>query len=407
MKPTSNEIIVAGHICVDIIPQFPEGQVRYDELLRPGKLTVVGPATISTGGSVSNTGIALNRLGLPAVLMGKVGDDLYGRALIDALRTMGNKFTQGMIVAKGETTSYSVVISPPGVDRMFLHCPGANDTFGIEDIGFTNLGDAKLFHFGYPPIMRRMFIDGGVELEGIFMRARQKGMTTSLDMSMPDPASESGRADWKALLERVLPQVDIFLPSFEEILFMLNRRLFDDLMSGSVKRENVLENGELLGSLAEELIRMGAPVIGIKLGEDGLYLKTSSDQERVKRMGNSTPRYFDRWIGRELLVPCFEVEVAGTTGAGDSTIAGFLAGLVFGLSPEQTMRSAAGVGAFNVEKADATSGIPTWQEVQDRISAGWKTRPFCFAVGGWSFDEKQGVWHAKGDSVQEADRVSA
>lgn len=400
MKAGNSEIIVAGHICLDVIPKFPEGQAADESMLRPGKLLVVGPATVSTGGSVSNTGIALNRLGLPAVLMGKVGDDLYGQAVINTLRALGSEFAKGMIVAKGETTSYSIVINPPGVDRMFLHCPGANDTFGIEDIGFSKLGEAKLFHFGYPPIMRRMFVDGGRELEGIFMRARQKGMTTSLDMSMPDPASESGKADWPALLRRVLPQVDVFMPSFEEILFMLERPLFDEFISKEeTGRNDMLSRGDLLTRLANDLLGMGAALVGIKLGDNGLYLRTSADRDRIRTMGKCAPADPDKWMDRELLAPCFSVEVAGTTGAGDSTIAGFLAGLVFGLKPEDIMTSAVAVGAFNVEKPDATSGIPSWKAVQDRISAGWKMRPVSFDISRWAPDNRGHVWHGPNDAT--------
>jgi len=46
-----------------------------------------GAATVSTGGAVSNTGIALHRLGVPTRLMGKVGDDILGRAIPDVLRS--------------------------------------------------------------------------------------------------------------------------------------------------------------------------------------------------------------------------------------------------------------------------------------------------------------------------------
>lgn len=43
-------------------------------------------------------------------------------------------------------------------------------------------------------------------------------------MAKPDPTSEAGRKDWNRILERVLPYVDIFLPSLEEILYMIDRQ---------------------------------------------------------------------------------------------------------------------------------------------------------------------------------------
>jgi len=184
-------VVVAGHICLDMIPAFEVETTTLADLLTPGKLIKTGPLTTATGGSVSNTGLALHRLGVPCKLMGKVGDDLVGRAIIDIVRAVGPELAEGMIVEKGHPSSYTVVINPPGVDRIFLHCPGANDTFGADDVDYDQLSGPRLFHFGYPPLMRRMFIDGGVELSTLLRRAKERGITTSLDMARPDPASDS------------------------------------------------------------------------------------------------------------------------------------------------------------------------------------------------------------------------
>ena len=117
-----------------------------------------------------------------------------------------------MVVGAGETTSYSIVISPPGVDRCFLHCSGANDTFTADDVRYDELASARLFHFGYPPIMRAMYADGGSELRRMLARARDAGPTISLDMCRPDPDGDAGRVDWPHLLEATLPLVDVFVP---------------------------------------------------------------------------------------------------------------------------------------------------------------------------------------------------
>ncbi|GAC1349771.1 MAG: hypothetical protein NVS2B12_36690 [Ktedonobacteraceae bacterium] len=65
------EVIVAGHICLDIFPVF-NGQTSASGVISPGKLVKVGPALIAIGGSVANTGLTLHRLGITARLMGKV-----------------------------------------------------------------------------------------------------------------------------------------------------------------------------------------------------------------------------------------------------------------------------------------------------------------------------------------------
>ena len=89
--------------------------------------------------------------------------------------------------------------------------------------------------------------------------------------------------------------------------------------------------------------------------------------------------------------------VVGTTGSGDCTIAGFLTGLLEGLSPEHIMTSAVAVGACNVEQADATSGILTWSAVQQRIRSDWPRRPVAVSLPGWRWDEAHGVWRGPDD----------
>lgn len=395
MPERSADIVVAGHICLDMIPAFEAAEVSLSTLLVPGKLVNVGPLTTATGGPVSNTGLALHRLGFRVRLMGKVGDDVAGRAILELVRQLDAALAEGMIVTKESPSSYTVVLSPAGVDRIFLHCPGANDTFGADDVDYTKLDDARLFHFGYPPLMRRMYADGGGELSTLLRRVKERGVTTSLDMARPDPASEAGRADWRTILSRSLPHVDVFLPSFDETLFMLDRPRFDDLERQSPDGDlNSSAGGPLLRALADELIGMGAAIVGIKLGTQGLYLRTTKDPARLASAGRCSPAQVDDWSDRELLAPCFAVDVVGTTGSGDSTIAGFLGGLLKALPPEETMTAAVAVGACNVEKADATSGIPHWSAVQKRLNAAWARRPVSCSLPGWTWDEQQLIWRA-------------
>jgi hypothetical protein len=58
------QVIVAGHICLDIIPTFEQRVNDLGALLKPGSLVKIGPAVIATGGAISNTGQSLHRLGV-------------------------------------------------------------------------------------------------------------------------------------------------------------------------------------------------------------------------------------------------------------------------------------------------------------------------------------------------------
>lgn len=389
----SPSAVVAGHICLDIIPQL-TGSTRdqFERTFLPGRLLEVGPVTFSTGGSVSNTGLALHKLGIQTQLMGKVGDDLLGQVVRQLLGSHGPHLADGMVVDKMVNTSYTIIISPPGVDRMFLHCPGANDTFSGADVRYEVVTESCLFHFGYPPLVKRMFEDDGAQLVEIFQRVKELGVTTSLDMTLPDPTSAAGRADWAAILRAVMPYVDVFLPSIDESLYMLRREIYEELSqpaggAGLLSRIT----SSLLSELSGELLEMGGRIVGFKLGDRGLYVHTAG-QAVLETLGAARPSNPATWAGKELWAPCFKVDVVGTTGSGDATIAGFLSALLRDMSLEETLTAAVAVGACNVEAADALGGIRPWEETWRRVESGWARHALCINAPGWHFDDRHQVW---------------
>ncbi|PKO22416.1 MAG: carbohydrate kinase family protein [Chloroflexi bacterium HGW-Chloroflexi-1] len=369
------DAVVAGHICLDVIPQLSHiTPDMFDAVFTPGRLTEVGPVAFSTGGAVSNTGLALHKLGIATRLMGKIGDDTFGQAVMQIIAAHGSDLTGGMVVDPAANTSYTIVINPPGLDRIFLHCPGANSGFGAEDVRYDLLTGARLFHFGYPPIMARMYGDQGAELVALFRRAKATGVTTSLDMSLPDPASPAGRAPWRKIIERTLPWLDLFVPSLEETLYMLRRETCDRLRQAA-------SDADLLSQ-----------------GHRGLYLRTA-ERAAIEAMGRARPSNAKAWARRELWAPCFSVEVVGATGAGDATIAGFLNGLLQDMPPEGALTAAVAVGACNVEAADALSGIHTWDETLRRVAAGWPRRELGLNAPGWRFDAARQLWIGPADQA--------
>jgi sugar/nucleoside kinase (ribokinase family) len=391
------EAIVAGHLCLDIIPHFETGPGEDPaDYLLPGRLTEVGPATLSTGGAVSNAGINLHRLGIRTELMGKIGGDALGRVIVDIVSNHSPELAQGMITVSGESSSYTLVFDPPGVDRMFLHYIGPNHTFGVEDIRYERLAGARLLHFGYPPLMTRMYADGGQEMAELFRRAKETGITTSLDLTMPDPAGPSGQADWPAVLARTLPHVDLFVPSLEELFFMLRRKRFEELTAqiGATNVLRALPVEEIL-SLADGALAMGARILLLKLGTRGAYLRTATT---LPDLGRGAPADLDTWTGRQLWVPCFQPKaVVSTVGTGDAAIAGFLASVLRGAKPSLALNVAAGAGACCVEKAGALSGVMNWEETLARIAAGWTRLPLDLGASGWQWDRDAAVWRGPND----------
>lgn len=380
-------VILAGHICLDLIPALPRAMS-----FSPGTLANVGPIATSTGGCVPNTGLALHRLGVPARLLAKIGDDPFGGIVRQSLSAVDPGLAEGLLPVSGEDTSYSVILSAPGQDRVILHYPGANDTFTAEDLPedlSSILPGAGIFHFGYPPVMRRMFEDDGENLRRVLRRARGAGLTTSLDMAYPDPNSGAGRADWKTILMTALPEVDVFLPSLEEILLMLEPETYRE----AARRDPVLltrASMDEIRGIGERLVSLGAAVVVIKAGERGLFVRTAR-RSRLEEAGPGIPDDRAAWSDRELWSSAFETAVVGTTGAGDAAAAGFLRALIGGLSPEDAATMAGAVGATSLEAPDATGGVRSWQETRERVETDW-TRRDASPGEGWGERGRPGLW---------------
>lgn len=363
-------IVVAGHICLDVHVEFGRQDRDFADLIAPGQLIEVGPAQLATGGPVANTGLTLHRLGMPVRLVGKVGADALGRATLDVLRAHGEHLADEMVVSENDRSSYTIVVSPPGTDRCFLHYPGANHTFRASDIRDQQLAGAAWLHFGYPPLMRSICERDGAELVTIFERAHAAGLVTSLDMAVPDPNGPSGRVDWPKWLAGVLPHVDVFLPSLDETLFMLDRDRFETFSGAHA--QSIDES--LPPDMADKLLDFGASIVGLKLGDAGFYVRSQDKPQAFEHLAQITALDVPAWTGCEVRTPCFEAEVCGTTGAGDATIAGFIAAIVKRLDPQTTAKMAVAVGACSVEAPDASSGVPMWEAVVTRVHSGWSLR---------------------------------
>ena len=362
----------------------------------PGRMTEIGPATLSTGGAVPNTGINLHRLGIRCRLMGKIGDDVLGRTTLDVISYHSPALARDMILSPGESSSYTVVFDPPGADRLFLHYPGPNDTFGIQDIRYDLVAQTRVFHFGYPPLMGRLCADGGRELADMMRQAKDTGVTTSLDLTLPDLAGPRGQTDWRSILARTLPYVDLFLPSVEELTFMLRPERFQALTAGTGAADLLQAiTVEEIVSLAQEAVSMGAKIVMLKLGTRGAYLHTGTE---LIGLGRGTPEALSSWRGRRLWAPCFEpTATTSTVGTGDAAIAGFLAALLRGAQPSRALNIAVAVGASCVEEAGALGGVKGWEETVARIDTGWPRLPLKIQRPGWTWDSHSEVWRGPSD----------
>lgn len=333
-------IAVAGHLCVDLNPELPQ-----DVGLRPGQLIEIGPLRMSLGGAVGNTGRELHRLGVPVRLSTMVGEDALATYVRNTLHDLGQS-VDGVISVPSQSTSYSFVLEPPGVDRTFWHSVGANSVFDGTSVDMSGI---DILTVGYPPVLPALLVDDGAPLRDLLAHAQAMGVTTSLDLCFVDPKAPAGQLDWVSLFESWLPHTDLFSPSVDDVLSAFGRN--DDVTDA------------LIDELLDFGIRCGVAVIAMSAGEMGLYVRTAH-RERLHRAGRALSAVADSWADQSFHVPAlWQEEPVTTKGAGDASTAGLLFGIAQGMSAEHAARWASACAAVvisggELSRASAAAFVP-------------------------------------------------
>lgn len=331
--PELREIVVAGHVCVDIATSLSSVSG-----IRPGALVEVGRAGWSLGGAVANTGGALMELGVPIRIAGAIADDELGGTLRRYLEA------QGMPLAELQTsaaagTSYSIVLQSEGVDRTFLHYPGVNAFFDPHAVDVTG---ASIVHFAYPSLMEGMLEDSGEPIRALLGRAHEAGATTSIDLAVVDPNSSVAALDWEGIFKHVLPEVDVASPSLDDITSALK---IDEPFSI-----------EVVERLAASFLDQGVAVVALSAGANGVFLKTAGSA-RLSKGGAVLAPLAEIWGDVELWQPPLPVSNwSSTNGAGDALTAGLLFALWSGLGPREAARTAAASAAIRMSGGTISPG---------------------------------------------------
>jgi sugar/nucleoside kinase (ribokinase family) len=217
-----------------------------------------------------------------------------------------------------------------------------------------------------------MFEEDGKYLLELYQRVRGMGIATSMDLAAVDAGGASGKADWEKILERVLPYVDFFTPSFEEICFMLDRPRYERLSkkAGGGDLTLALDLQEDILPIADRCLELGARVVLLKCGAPGMYLKCS---KRCGEIGERLGFSASAWNGFSAFEKSFRIDrVLSGNGAGDASIAAFLSSILKGAGPSEALEMAAAAGALCCSAYDAVSGLMPLAEIRKKIDAGWE-----------------------------------
>jgi sugar/nucleoside kinase (ribokinase family) len=296
------DILVAGEINPDLVLSDPDLSVGFGQ-----QETLVEGMALTIGASSSIFACGAARLGLRVAIIGVVGDDLFGHFMLDALRGRGVDVTPALIDPH-EKTGVSVILSR-GADRAILTYTGSIASLRAAQLSDDLLRRSRHLH------VASYFLQTALQpgLPDLFWRARELGLTTSLDTNW-DPSGA-----WRGV-GALLPLVDVFLPNENEAL----------ALSGLP---------DLEGAVAHLSRQCG--LLAVKLGAHG---GLAPQGDRIVR------------------APALPVPVADTVGAGDSFDAGFLYGYLNDWPLERSLRLACACGSLSARLPGGTRAQPTLDE---------------------------------------------
>lgn len=101
------------------------------------------------GGAPANFLAALAKFGTSTALIGKVGNDAFGKMLLESLKSAGIE-TCGMVVDENVFTTLAFVTLDENGDREFSFArkPGADTCISVPEVDKTLINEAKILHFG-------------------------------------------------------------------------------------------------------------------------------------------------------------------------------------------------------------------------------------------------------------------
>lgn len=277
---------------------------------------LVTSTTLTIGSSVAIMACGAARLGANVALVGVVGDDEFGRFMLDRLDERG-VFTGSVRVAPGRRTGSSVILvdAADATDRQILTDLGTMADLVAADVSDELLAGSVHLHVG------SWFLHVGAreELGDRLAAARARGLSTSVD-----PNHDPDRR-WDGGLQRALKHVELLFCNASEACGLTG--LADPSAAART----------LLSRLATASVRTGLPAVVLKLGADGARVFTTDGVTTVDPPA---------------------VDVVDTVGAGDSLAGAVLAALLDGSSWSESLALGVAAGSLSTTSPGGVDAQP-------------------------------------------------
>lgn len=294
-------ITVVGSLNMDLV-------VRTPRIPRPGETIIGSDFHTIPGGKGANQAVAAAKLGAEVSMIGRVGVDDFGKALLANLNSVSVNSDLVRQDPSAATGIALITVEDSGENNIVL-APGANMKLSVEDVEtageIIDRSDMVLLQLESPLSV----------VEATLKLAKRRGVITVLN---PAPA--------QSLPEEVLRHVDILVPNETEtgLLTALPVETFSQMEEA-----------------AEQLRRIGVGTVILTLGERGAFLCSA---------------------GGNQLFPAYKIQPVDTTAAGDAFVAGFAVALAERGNLFEAVPRGNAAGALAATKFGAQPSLPTRSE---------------------------------------------
>jgi ribokinase len=295
-------ILVVGSANMDLVVKAPRMPVA-------GETVMGGEFSTVRGGKGANQALACARMGAEVWMLGCVGQDAFGEALIEGLGADG---VHCELMRRHETapSGIAVILIDASGENSIVVATGANAELSTEDVG-------RVSDFGsFDAVLTQLEAPLGA-VRAALARAREEGVLSVLDAGPPTEAAKV-----------LVTEPDVISPNETEAKALLGLAVTDELEPNEA---------------ADRLIAAGARNVVLKLGAEGALVAGPDCQERV---------------------PAFRIEPVDTTGAGDAFTAALAVSLARGEGIVRATTTGAAAGALAATVFGAAPSMPTGEAVQ-------------------------------------------
>ncbi len=290
-----------------------------------GKLSDINSYSFAVAGAELNVAVGMARLGQKVGYYTKLGDDPFGRRVLDVLRK--NKISTELIMLSGEKPTGMMLkskVSEGDPDIFYFRKNSAASTINADDIMALDLEGYHAVHM--TGITLAISESAKEAVFALIRRAKNRGIRLSFDPNLR-PMLWQNAQNMRETIHSIAFQSDLFLPGIKEVV----------QLTGILEPE----------AAAEFYLNRGVRAIVIKLGANGAYYDDGSNHGYVSG---------------------YKIEkIVDTVGAGDGFAAGVLSGLDEGLSLRQAVQWGNAVGALQLTCAGDNEGLPTRRQLETFI----------------------------------------